>query len=223
MIAPLTPSALTQVKPNAVATQFLFEKLAGGPLPRWCDFALAVHSRKLESGETVFLEGVEHPYVYVVRRGLVKNVYQRDSGEAWIKSFNSEGHFFASVTALRPGGQTSFCSVAVGSCELECIPWAVIDRFADDDLAWSVVLRRALMIFAERKEQRERELLTLNAEDRYQALIAQNPHLKHHITQKDLAAYIGVTPVGLSRILRRLRVRLGTSAQQNRTSYRALV
>lgn len=205
MIGSVTSSALTRVNAASAATQSLFERLAGGPLPRWPEFATQIQLKFVEAGGTVFMQGAEHPYVYVVRRGLIKNVYLRDSGDAWIKSFSSEGRFFASVAALKPGGRTSFSAVCVEDSELERIPFRVIEPLADSDLAWSTVLRRALAIFADRKEQRERDLLTLNPEDRYRAVLAEQPDLESRITQKDLAAYIGITPVGLNRIVRRVK------------------
>jgi len=205
MISSVAPSALTQVNAVSAATRSLFEALAGGPLPRWPEFATHVQLKAVEAGGTVFMQGAEHPYVYVVRRGLIKNVYLRDTGDAWIKSFSSEGRFFASVAALKPGGRTSFSAMCVEDSELERIPFQVIERLADSDLAWSTVLRRALAVFADRKEQRERELLTLNPEDRYRAVLAEQPDIEGRITQKDLAAYIGITPVGLNRIVRRVK------------------
>lgn len=205
MIGSVAPSALSQVNAAPAATKSLFETLASRPLPRWPEFATQVQLKSVEAGGTVFMQGAEHPYVYVVRRGLIKNVYLRDTGDAWIKSFSSEGRFFASVAALKPGGRSSFSAVCIEDSELERIPYEVIERLADSDLAWSTVLRRALAIFADRKEQRERELLTLTPEDRYRAVLAEQPDIEGRITQKDLAAYIGITPVGLNRIVRRVK------------------
>jgi CRP-like cAMP-binding protein len=205
MIGSVAPSALTRVNAASAATKSLFERLAGAPLPRWYEFATQVHLKPVEAGGTVFMQGAEHPYVYVVRRGLIKNVYLRDTGDAWIKSFSSEGRFFASVAALKPGGRASFSAVCVEDSELERFPFKAIESLADSDLAWSTVLRRALAIFADRKEQRERELLTLNPEDRYRAVLAEQPDIEGRVTQKDLAAYIGITPVGLNRIVRRVK------------------
>lgn len=183
----------------------MFETLAGGSLPRWSEFASAVRLRRIEAGGTVFDQDSEHAFAYVVRRGLIKNVYLRETGDSWIKSFSSEGRFFASVAALKPGGRTSFSAICIEDSELERIPFEVVERFADSELAWSIALRKAMTIYAERKEQRERELLTLKPEDRFRALMAEQPDLERRVTQKDLAAYIGVTPVGLNRIIRRAK------------------
>ena len=205
MIVRAQQAALTRVDRDAAATKSLFETLAAGPLPHWDEFASVVQLRQVEAGGTVFMQGAEHPFVYVVRRGLVKNLYLRDDGESWIKSFSTEGRFFASIAALKSGGRTSFTANCIEDSELERIPFDVIERYATSDVTWSNVLRKAIMIFAERKEQRERELLVLDPEQRYRALLGEQPELARRATQKDLAAYIGVTPVGLNRIVKRVR------------------
>lgn len=151
------------------------------------------------------MQGAQHPFAYVVRHGLIKNVYLRDDGETWIKSFSEEGRFFASIAALEPGGRASFSATAVERSELEQISFDALVRFAEADLSWANMLRRATMVFASRKEQRERELLTMAPEDRYRHFISKHGDLQQRLTQKDLAAYLGVTPVGLNRIVRRVR------------------
>jgi CRP-like cAMP-binding protein len=68
-------------------------------------------------------------------------------------------------------------------------------------------MQRALMPFDERKEKRERELLTLDAEERYRCFVAETPGLARRIPQKILARYLGVTAVGLNRIVKRVQRR----------------
>lgn len=204
MILPARDSALTSVKPIPSATKKLLETLGGSPLPLWAGFAHHVHVAKAAAGKALFHQGEAHPFVYVVRHGLIKNVYFCDDGEAWIKSFTSEGQFIASMAALKDGGHASFSSICVEDCELERIPFEAIEQLAARDLVWSNALRKAITMFAERKERRERNLLTLSAEDRYRALIDEQPDLERRASQKDLASYIGITPVGLNRIIKRL-------------------
>lgn len=57
------------------------------------------------------------------------------------------------------------------------------------------------MAFAMKKEQREYELLCLSAQQRYQALLARKPDIYDFVTQGDIAKYLGITPVALSRII----------------------
>jgi len=222
MVTTVPEAALTAVKSAHSATLRLFEELTGGPPPGWNRFSPNLHTRTIKAGASAFMQGTEHPFVYVVKSGLIKNLYLRVDGETWIKSFAQEGRFFASIAALKAGGRTSFSAVCVEDSELERFPFAALERLAKADLAWATLLRRATMLFAERKEARERELLTLTPEDRYRAFVAASPGLEARLTQKDLAAYLGVTPVGLNRIVKRVTARSGPAATQSarRRSFR---
>jgi CRP-like cAMP-binding protein len=198
-------SALTRINQPLPTARSLFEQLAGGELPAWERVEAEMVVRKIDAGGTVFMQDAEHPFAYVVRSGLIKNVYFSEDGEDWIKSFCEEGRFFASIAALELGGRTSFAAIAVEPSVVERIPYVLLERLAEQDLVWARILRRALLIFGERKEKRERELLTLKPEQRYRAFVADTPGLEQRIPQRDLARHLGLTPVGLNRIVQRVR------------------
>ncbi len=183
-----------------------------GPLPHWHRVQDSASITLLASGATVFAQGVPHPYVYVVRSGLIKLCYLSAEGDEWIKSFAEEGRFFASVTALSAGGVTSFTAQALEPTVLERLDYRILNALANEHLAWSQTLHAATRVFAARKEQREHELLTLNAEARFRAFAAAQPQLLARVPQKDLARHLGVTPIGLNRIVQRVR-RASTLAQ----------
>lgn len=204
MIATAAQASLTEVNRRAFGARTLFETLGDGALPEYEGLSSRITVRRVEARGTVFTQDAEHPFVYVVTSGLLKIVYSRADGEEWIKSFVREGQFFASIAALRPGGRTSFSVVAVEPCELEKVPFVFLQSLADRHIAWARVIQSALMIFAERKERRERELLTLKPEERYRAFLADTHGLQPRIPQKDLARYLGLTPVGLNRIVKRV-------------------
>lgn len=65
-------------------------------------------------------------------------------------------------------------------------------------------IANALKFYGQRKERREMELLTLSPEDRYIRFMHDNPELVAALRQSDIASYIRVTPVALSRIKSRL-------------------
>ena len=61
------------------------------------------------------------------------------------------------------------------------------------------------------KERREQEVLELSAEERLVKFWEEHPHLKGRIPQRDVAAYLGITEVALSRIMSRRRKRAACS------------
>ena len=204
--------ASTQVnrlnEPGGVLRSHL-EAGGGAQLPEWDAVQRAIRFVRVGPGNTVFDQGVTHPFVYGVRRGVVKLCYLDASGHEWIKSFSSEGAYFASISALEPKGLTSFAAIALEQCELERLSFVPVAALASRHLAWSQALSHMTMAFAARKERRERELLTLNAEDRYLTFCKDHPDLADRIPQKALARHLGVTPVGLNRIVIRIRRRDG--------------
>jgi len=54
------------------------------------------------------------------------------------------------------------------------------------------------------KARREWEFMTLSAEQRYLVLMQTHPELEERISQYHLASHLGISPVSLSRIRRRL-------------------
>ena len=185
--------------------QRLLADAAGGPLPEWDHLARQIELKVLSAGATLFAQNTVHPYLYAVRQGLVKLCYIDENGNEWIKSFASEGRFFASIAALQAEGRTSFLCATIEPTQLERLPYRCLNELASRHLAWARAVQQMTMLFASRKEARERDLLTLTPEGRYRAFLAEYPALEKRIAQKDMARYLGLTPVGLNRIVTRVR------------------
>ena len=157
----------------------------------------------LREKESAFRDNELCRDVFVVRSGLLKQVYTSEDGVESIKSFASEGEPFACPVALS-GGATTFASVAIEPSVVEAIDWRVVERLGEADLSWQKAIRFAFQHLAELKVRRERDLLMLTPEQLYRQFAAAAPQLGDRIPQKDLAAFLGVTPVGLNRIIRRV-------------------
>lgn len=191
---------------NATATiQALkrFEAVTGLRLPNVGKLLEAVRVTELEPREGAFLEGEICARLYIVQSGLLKQFYTKEDGTEWIKSFAGADDFFACLDALA-GGPASFASVAIEPSVVESIDWAVLERLGDEDMTWQKVLRLGFQHLAQLKVRRERDLLMLTAEELYRKFARESPRLVQRVPQRDLAAFLGVTPVGLNRIIRRL-------------------
>lgn len=182
----------------------IFEELVHDTLPEWGRMEAATKLVSVAPGDYLFWTEDIHPFVYCVRQGLLKLVYDTSDGREWIKAFVAEKSFFASANALMDGGRTTFSVVAMEATVVERLDYRVIQRLAESHHCWQKMLTNAFTLYGARKEKRERELLTLSAEERYRSFLYEYPALRRRIPQQDLARYLGVTPVGLSRIRSRL-------------------
>lgn len=187
------------------STRSVLEQLAQAELPHWELLARAITVRRLRQGEVLFRSGEPQPRVFVVNEGLIKMVYETAEGDAWVKGFVPAGMCFASLTALQPGGVTSYAALAEGgACTVEQIDHATLEALAKHDVVLQRMLSNAYRIYGQRKEQREMELLTLSPEERYRRFLQQHQQIAMSVRQRDIASYVRVTPVALSRIKARM-------------------
>jgi CRP-like cAMP-binding protein len=177
-----------------------------GPLPGHHVLLDAVRVASFAPRQRAFGEDEACPRLFIVQSGLFKQLYTRDDGTEWIKSFAREGDLFACPLALSRSGRTTFASVAIEPSVVEWVEWRVLEELGEADLAWQKAIRVGFQRLAELKVRRERDLLMLSAEALYRQFVADAPDLASRVPQKDLAAFLGVTPVGLNRIIRRCTI-----------------
>lgn len=186
-------------------TKILLEKAAASSLPDWETLAARYQLGRFAKGADIFEAGQWQPFVYVVREGIVKLSYTNAQGEEWIKSFIGAGDFFACPNVLVAGLKTDYAAIALEDCEIEQVDYASMQSLMERHPAWQRAIRQLLEWHIVRKEQRERELLTMRPEERYQSFLETSPALAERIQVRDVAHYLGVTPEALSRIRKRMR------------------
>jgi CRP-like cAMP-binding protein len=180
------------------------EHAAGLRLPDVAQLAASVRLVQLREREFAFHEGEHCPCLFAVRSGLLKQFYTTADGKEWTKSFTAEGELFACPIGFQPAGRTSFAAAALEPSIVEALDWREVEALGERDLAWQKAIRFAFEALTRLKMARERDLLMHTPEQMYRQLLASRPELVERVPQKELAAYLGVTPVGLNRIARRL-------------------
>ena len=147
----------------------------------------------------VFSQGEKSDSIYVVQEGVLKAFYISEDGKEYIKSFLFAGDTIASLKALH-GNACSFSLLCLKDCKLLKLPYKHVLENASKDIEAANSVIELLMAFSMKKEQREYEFLCLSAEQRYQNLLKRTPNIHQEVTQNDIARYLGITPVALSRI-----------------------
>ena len=156
----------------------------------------------------IFKQGDRDENLYLIKSGLLKAFYISQEGKEMIKSFFMPGEVIGSLTSAYKHEQCSFSLFCLEQCSLIKLPFHVMHNFTKESHDFSQEVIELLIAFAMKKERREYELLTLTAEERYIQLVEQSPcALLEKITQNDMALYLGITPVGLSRIKTRVNTR----------------
>ncbi len=157
----------------------------------------------INKGAVLFRQGDKTSSLFLIKKGLIKAYYETVDGKEFIKSFVAEGAVIASMQAIFAASPCSFTAACLeDSTVLEVPSKAVLDLVATNaELAQK--FNALLAALAMKKEQREYEFLCLSPEQRYLAFCTREQGLVERLTQQDVARYLGITPVALSRIRKR--------------------
>lgn len=143
----------------------------------------------------------------IVRSGLVRHYYVDAKGRESVKAFRGPGEFSAPYAELILKHPSRTFIQALVPTELLTFEVARFDALAEKSLELQTLARRFVELHFVNKEQREYEFLQLSAEERYRRFCAERPEHLAHIPQHQVASYIGITPVALSRIRARVAKR----------------
>ncbi len=157
-----------------------------------------------DRGEYLFHQGDKNRRIYLVQTGFLKAYYLSGDGKENTKSFVVGGETIGSLKGIFGEGGSSFSLVCLERSTLIGIDFDTLYEHSQRDGELANDMVDFLLNFAMRKETREFELLCLPAEERYKRLLKTMPDLFDRVTQNDIARFLGVTPVGLSRIKKRV-------------------
>ena len=147
----------------------------------------------LRAGERAHLVG------FVVSGGLREHYVLADGGER-TKGFSLPGWFAGSLSDLISGEVSKVWIEAAQPSVLLTLPWAQVRRWQETRPAWTRFGWRVAERLYMMKVEREYELLAMDAAARLEATLARWPTLEQVFSQRDIASYVGVTPVHLSRL-----------------------
>lgn len=156
-----------------------------------------------DKGEHIFVQGDADRSLYFVQSGLLKAYYTSEDGKESVKSFLMPSDIIGSLTSAYLNGSCSFSLICLEPTTLKEIPFEILNEYSKNDLEVASNMIELLLLFAMKKEQREFEFLCMSAEERFCRIAEESPMLLERVTQNDLSRYLGITPVGLSRIKKR--------------------
>jgi len=154
----------------------------------------------LQKGEPLLRAGERAHLVGFVATGGLREYYVLPNGDERTKGFSLPGWFAGSLSDLISHEVSKVWIEAAAPTELLTLPWADYRHWVDTQLAWTRFAHRVAERLYMMKVEREYELLALDADARLKATLARWPTLEQVFSQRDIASYVGVTPVHLSRL-----------------------
>lgn len=165
--------------------------------------------RTIEKGDFFVRAGDVSQAIGFMASGLLRYYYISRDGREIIRYFCQGNSFVSSYTSILTGLPSRYAIQAVERTELIVIKAADWFSLMRSHAAWGIAMQAVQSYALLLAERREAALLTLDAKDRYLQFLEDYPGLEARVRQYDIASYLGITPVALSRIR-------GTPAPKNR-------
>ncbi len=150
--------------------------------------------------------GDPHRFIGLVLAGLFKTHAVDSEGNPHIAAFSETGHFISDYAAHVSNLPARFSIEAIEPSRLMIMEIDAFEKLRTTPGPWFELSYRILEKTFLELAKREHQFLTLSARERYLEFCKDRPQLLDRITQKDIAAYLGITPVSLSRLVASLRV-----------------
>lgn len=158
-------------------------------------------TREYTKGFFLLRQGEASDCLFIIRRGLTKSFYTTPEGKEFIKGFHTSNMAIGSMNSFIAQENSTFSTFCLEDTEATRISFNAIRDKEKNNHEFSRLLNRFLQLLAYKKELREFELLNLSAKERFDKFTFQHQHILGQIKQKDMASYLGITAVALSRIL----------------------
>jgi len=162
----------------------------------WRSLEVPAHTLLLKEGDIC-------KKVYLIRQGAVRTWF--DSGEKEICfQFFFEGDVVYASESLRKGTPSPFNIETMEPSTLYWIETAGLDEIRQDAALYNQILDKIV----ERQEQFMHRFFTFlkdSPQQRYEALLKDQPEIIRRVPLQYIASYLGITQVSLSRIRARQR------------------
>lgn len=166
----------------------------------WNQVSALFSKSTLRKGEFFVREGNQGTHIGFLQKGIVRAFYANEQGVEYNKHFFTAPSFIGAYASLISGQPGQINQEALSDCDVYIADFAALNALYDTCPDLERAARRLAELFFVQKEQKEIEIVLLDADKRYELFRQQFPGLEQSIAQYHIASYLGITPTQLSRI-----------------------
>ena len=165
------------------------------------------HSKsiKFSPKEKLVELGKKSESLYLLIDGVVRSYVILESGKEVTKSLFAHMELCSPLTSLIKKESSKIIFETLTDCAILELKYADFKELCDINIEILKLYVTYLEKHFIKNEERHLELLSMNARERYLALRKRIPNIDNLIPQYQIAAYLNITPVQLSRIRSQLK------------------
>lgn len=165
----------------------------------WLDFSSRWKSLSVKKGDYIIRVGQVEKYFYFVHSGVLRAFLINDGIDISV-GFTYDGDFSGAYDSFLQQQPADWSMQATTDSELLRIGYddlmLMFDRYKSVERWGRVFNAQALIGIA----RRQVEVRSFSAEQRFERLFQQSPHIFQLVSQKHLASYVGMAPETFSRM-----------------------
>ncbi|WP_394182700.1 Crp/Fnr family transcriptional regulator [Marinomonas posidonica] len=173
----------------------------------WQKLSLSMSFHAVAKGDFLFRQGEYAQRLFFLHKGLVRYVNISSEGKEFTKTFVRAPKIIGSTRAMVENSATLFGIQALQDCVISSYDWQDFYAQMHQDLGFLTYYSRFMEQIFLTKDARESAFVEHSAERRYLDFCVDYPDLKDSIPQQQIASYLGITPVALSRIRQKIRLK----------------
>jgi CRP-like cAMP-binding protein len=171
------------------------------------DFFISIlQGRKLKRKEFLLRPGEVCKTENFITKGCLRAYTIDENGFEHILMFGIEDWWIGDLHSLLTQGPATYFVQALEDAEVIQYTKENLDkllvRVPKFERFYRIMLQKSLIALHQRVSQN----LALSAEERYINFVKKYPHLEDRLSQKQIAAYLGITPIFLSVLRKRLAI-----------------
>lgn len=188
-------------KPPAAAQVLPFlQQLAPMPKKELAYLESRLRFQRLARGEFLTRAGEVADVVGFVVSGLIRKAHVTPRGKPIVRGFGGPGAVVGAYVSLLTSTPSYLSVEALRDSELFVLRWSELNALYARHSCFQTIGRRLAELTLLEREARAHELLTLSASERYARFRETHRALLPELRSYDIASYLGITPVSLSRL-----------------------
>lgn len=160
--------------------------------------------KTFKAGTILTAIGSKPEHLYFIKSGVSRSYSLNSKGNEYIRSLISTNNILAATEALVTKSVSKIACQCLTDCELLEINYEALMQKCKENCEIGAWYTKTLELHYAHLQKTNDELLTLNATERYLMLQKRIPNIDNLINQYHIASRLGITPIQLSRIRKKL-------------------
>jgi CRP-like cAMP-binding protein len=189
---------------NADEVTFYHQIFEGLALNDILALAAIAHTKHLRAGETYIQQGSVITKLAFIKVGIIRAYTIQPNGNDVTLMLRWENQFIASLDSIITKKPSRYIYQALEDTILMEVDYHAAQQIIDNNPNLSATRHSFLLQMLAQAMDRIENFVLLSPEERYTKLVAEKPDIINRVADKYISTMLGITPVSLSRIRKRI-------------------